>query len=180
MIDQRNLTFKHSVDAKSSLQAITGERFKRRRVYMGRLREIPQEYLQSLKNISLYKLIGRNRPIVLIDGYNETVHRGSFQLSLDRWIWDGRSGWAFKMRLLNAFDRVFWILIRRSGSSPRGLIWTVITPFNWHVRLMDFGGPRVHSIDARRSIIHLIRRSSWSHVTCIFNTSCGLVPHGIK
>ena len=42
---------------------------------MGRLREIPQEYLQSLKNISLYKLNGRNRPIVLIDGYDETFHR---------------------------------------------------------------------------------------------------------
>ena len=53
---------------------------------MGRLSEIPQEYLQSSKNISLYKLIGCNRPIVLIDSYDETVHRGSFQLSRDHWI----------------------------------------------------------------------------------------------
>ena len=32
MIDQRNLTYKHPVDAKSSLEAITSERFKRGRV----------------------------------------------------------------------------------------------------------------------------------------------------
>ena len=58
-------------------------------------RQIKLECLQSSKNISLYSLIGHNRPIFLIDGYDKTVHRGPFQLSRDRWIWDGRSRWAF-------------------------------------------------------------------------------------
>ena len=31
-----------------------------------------------------YSDFGRNRPIVSIDGYDETVHRGPFQLSPSR------------------------------------------------------------------------------------------------
>ena len=48
---------------------------------MGRLREILLECLQRMKNTSFYSIFGRNRPIVLIDGYDGTVHRGSFQIS---------------------------------------------------------------------------------------------------
>ena len=36
--------------------------------------------------MSFYKIFGRNRPIETIDGYDETVHRGSFQLSCSRQI----------------------------------------------------------------------------------------------
>ena len=32
-----------------------------------------------MKNKSFYRAVDRNRPIVLIDGYNGTVHRGPFQ-----------------------------------------------------------------------------------------------------
>ena len=36
------------------------------------------ECLQSSKNISLYRVFDRNRPIEMIDGYDETVHDGPF------------------------------------------------------------------------------------------------------
>ena len=53
---------------------------------MGQLDEILLECLQKTKNTSFYIIFGRNRPIVSIDGYDETVHRGPFQLSRDHWI----------------------------------------------------------------------------------------------
>ena len=43
--------------------------------------EIQLESLQMSKNKSFYSNFGRNRLIVSIDGYDETVHRGPFQLS---------------------------------------------------------------------------------------------------
>ena len=38
------------------------------------------------KNKPFYSNFGRNRPIVSIDGYDETVHRGPCQLSHGRMI----------------------------------------------------------------------------------------------
>ena len=37
--------------------------------------------LRSSKNTSFYSTFGRNCPIEMIDDYDETVHRGTFQLS---------------------------------------------------------------------------------------------------
>ena len=48
--------------------------------------EIQLECLQMSKNKSFYSNFGRNRPIVSIDGYNESVHCRPFQLSHDRRI----------------------------------------------------------------------------------------------
>ena len=42
--------------------------------------------LTIVKNVSFYRANFRNRPIVSIDGYDETVHRGPFRLSRDRRI----------------------------------------------------------------------------------------------
>ena len=53
---------------------------------MGQLDEILLEWLQKTKNTSFYSIFGRNRLIVLIDGYDETVHCGPFQLSRSRLI----------------------------------------------------------------------------------------------
>ena len=39
-----------------------------------------------MKNIMFYRVFVRNRPIVSIDGYDGTVHRGPFQLSRGRRI----------------------------------------------------------------------------------------------
>ena len=61
LIDRRNLTFNHFVHAKSSLEEIRSERFKKGRVYMGRLSKILQECLQKSKNALFYRRIGRNR-----------------------------------------------------------------------------------------------------------------------
>ena len=44
------------------------------------------------KNKPFYSNFGRNRPIVSIDGYDETVHHGPFQLCRDRRIEDGAPG----------------------------------------------------------------------------------------
>ena len=38
------------------------------------------------KNKYIYRAFDRNRPIKTIDGYDETAHRGPFQLSRDRRI----------------------------------------------------------------------------------------------
>ena len=38
------------------------------------------------KNISFYRVFGRNRLIETIDGYDETVHRGPFRLYHSRQI----------------------------------------------------------------------------------------------
>ena len=48
--------------------------------------EIQLECLQMLKNILFYRAFGHNRPIVLINGYDGTVHRGPFQISHGRRI----------------------------------------------------------------------------------------------
>ena len=42
--------------------------------------------LTFVKNRAFYRAKFRNRLIVSIDGYDETVHRGPFQLSHDRRI----------------------------------------------------------------------------------------------
>ena len=57
---------------------------------MGRLSEIIQECLQKSKNASIYKQIGRNRPISMINGCDETVHHEPLPLSHDRSIAIGR------------------------------------------------------------------------------------------
>ena len=44
------------------------------------------ECLESPKNISIYTLFGRNRPIETIGGYDGTVYRGPFQKYRDHWI----------------------------------------------------------------------------------------------
>ena len=51
---------------------------------MGRLSENLQEYFTKSKNSSFYKRIGRNRPIALINGCDETVHHEPLPLSPDR------------------------------------------------------------------------------------------------
>ena len=48
--------------------------------------EIQLECVTIAKNSSFYSNFGRNRPIVLIDGYDETVHRGPFRLNRHRQI----------------------------------------------------------------------------------------------
>ena len=40
----------------------------------------------STKNNSIYTKFGHNRPIISIDGYDETVHDGPFRLSRGRRI----------------------------------------------------------------------------------------------
>ena len=57
---------------------------------MGRLSEFLLECLTKLKNSSFYKRIGRNRPIALINGCDETVHHEPLPLSPDRPIANGR------------------------------------------------------------------------------------------
>ena len=44
------------------------------------------ECITNRKNISFYKVFGYNRPIKMIDGYDEMVHRGLFRLYLSRRI----------------------------------------------------------------------------------------------
>ena len=49
--------------------------------------------LTNVKNASFYRANFRNRPIVSIDDYDETVHRGPFQLSRDRPILINSPDW---------------------------------------------------------------------------------------
>ena len=124
--------------------------------------------LTNVKNESFYRVKFRNRPIVSIDGYDGTVYRGPFQKYRSRPIvMDGPDA-----TVRDAF-------IKRLQSRPLDLDLTVemrharlnlgrFNPFNSARVLIIAGGPRVHLIDACRSIVHEIQRSSLSHVTCIY------------
>ena len=57
---------------------------------MGRLSEFLLECFTKSKNTSFYKQIGRNRPIAIINGCDETVHHEPLPLSPDRPIANGR------------------------------------------------------------------------------------------
>ena len=57
---------------------------------MGQLSKFLLEYLTISKNSSFYKRIGRNRPISLINGCDETVHHEPLPLSPDRPIANGQ------------------------------------------------------------------------------------------
>ena len=46
--------------------------------------EISTRMIRIVKNILFYRLFRRSHPIVLIDFYNGTVHRGPFQTSRGR------------------------------------------------------------------------------------------------
>ena len=58
----------------------------RERCLDSQLLESQTRILKNVKNTSIYRAFDRNRPIKTIDGYDETVHRGPFQLSRDRQI----------------------------------------------------------------------------------------------
>ena len=57
---------------------------------MGRLSEILLECFTKSKNSSFYKRIGRNRPMALINGCDETVHHEPLPLSPDHSITNGQ------------------------------------------------------------------------------------------
>ena len=62
------------------------ERNERERCLDSQLLESQTRMLKNVKNMPFYRAKIRNRPIKTIDGYDETVHRGPFQLSRDRRI----------------------------------------------------------------------------------------------
>ena len=62
------------------------ERNERERCLDSQLLESQTRMLKNMKNTSFYRRKFRNRLIKTIDGYDETVHRGPFQLSRDRRI----------------------------------------------------------------------------------------------
>ena len=105
------------MDAKSSLETIKSERFKRGRVKNGRLSEILLECLTISKNSSFYKQIGRNRPIALINGCDETVHHEPLPLSPDLSIANGRPDeawivWVIKRVKTRPLDRDLTLWMR--------------------------------------------------------------------
>ena len=67
MIDRRNLTFNHSVDAESSLEEIRSDRFKDGGVWIDQFDEYIREYLTKSKNTSFSRRFGRNHPM---DAFN--------------------------------------------------------------------------------------------------------------
>ena len=62
------------------------KRNERERCLDSQLLESQTRMLRIVKNMSIYTKFGHNRPIVSIDGYDETVHRGPFQISRGRRI----------------------------------------------------------------------------------------------
>ena len=72
---------------------------------MGRLSEILLECLQMSKNSSFYKRFGRNRPIALMNGCDETVHHEPLPLSPDRSIANGRPDEAWIVCVIKRIKR---------------------------------------------------------------------------
>ena len=142
------------------------------------LLEISTRMLTIVKSKSFYRASFRNRPIVLIDDYDVTVHCGPFQKYHSRPIvMDGPDA-----IVRDAF-------IKRLESCPLDLDLTVemrparlnlsrYNPFNSARALIAIWWSTAHVIDARQSIARQIRHSSTRHVTCIVSEACGLVRHG--
>ena len=74
------------MDAESSLEEITSERFKDRGVYIDQFDEYFRECFTKLKNTSFYRRIGHNCPIILINGSDKTVHHKPLPISRGRSI----------------------------------------------------------------------------------------------
>ena len=72
---------------------------------MGRLSKFLLECLQKTKNSSFYKQIGRNRPIALMNGCDETVHHEPLPLSPDRPIANGRPDEAWIVCVIKRIKR---------------------------------------------------------------------------
>ena len=141
-----------------------------------KLLDFQLECLESSKNRSFYSTFGRNRPIVLIDGYDGTVHRGPFQTCRGRPIstnglYDPRDE-----RYKNALICRRWIVIRRSRCSPQYAIVAVITLLKRHVRFDHDRWSAHHVIDAQISTAPTIRRVARGHVTCVKNTVWDFSP----
>ena len=68
------------------------------------------ECLENWKNISIYTIFGRSHPMVLIDDYDEMVHRGPFRLYHIRWIADGGLGFD---PLISVIKRIRLLLSNR-------------------------------------------------------------------
>ena len=86
---------------------------------MGRLSEIPQECLQKSKNASIYRQIGRNRPIDAFNPHQRSGLNASNQTVMNI-SWPSDRGWTLRidlldMRFKNALNRDRWITIQRSG-----------------------------------------------------------------
>ena len=62
------------------------KRNERERCLESQLLESQTRMVRIVKNMSIYTKFGGNRPIVSIDGYDETVHDGPFRLSRGRRI----------------------------------------------------------------------------------------------
>ena len=122
--------------------------------------------LWNRKNISIYTSYGRNRPIVLINRFDGTVHREPFQTCRSRTIRDEALGWnplrcVIKRIRSPSLDRDLTIrmhLARLNHSRYNSLFTPCVFDGS--------GGPRVHAIHARWSVLRLIQRLAFSHVTC--------------
>ena len=77
-----------------SLEEVRIKRFKRFGVWTDQFDYFALECFKNRKNISIYRDFGRNRPINLINGSDETVYREPLQLSRVSWIADGALTWS--------------------------------------------------------------------------------------
>ena len=98
--------------------------------------------------MSFYSTFGRNRPIVSIDGYDGTVHRGPFQTCRGRLILTNGLDDPPDEHYKNALICRPWIVIRRSRCSPQDAIVAVITLLKRHVHFDHDWWSAHHMIDA--------------------------------
>ena len=132
--------------------------------------------LESSKNRSFYITFGRNRPIVSIDGYDGTVHRGPFKTCRGRPISTNGLDDPRDERYKYASICRRWIVIRRSRCSPQDAIVAVITLLKRHVHFDHDRWSVHHVIDAQISTTPKIRRIVRGHVTCVKNTVWDFSP----
>ena len=86
-----NIDFKGSEGAELKLEHDEIKRNERGGVETDQFVDFKLECFTIRKNTSFYSTFGRNRLIETINGYDETVHRGPFQICRIRRIADGGS-----------------------------------------------------------------------------------------
>ena len=122
--------------------------------------------------MSFYSTFGRNRPIVSIDDYDRTVHRGPFQTCRGCPISTNDQDDPRDERYKNASICRHWIVIRRSRCSPQDVIVAVITLLKRRVRFDHDWWSAHHVIDAQISTVTTIRRvAALIYLSFCFNVS---------
>ena len=174
-----NLDLKPSVNVELSLEEDGIKRFKSIGVWTYQLDWFSLEWFTNRKNISIYTLFGRNRPI----RFNRR-----FWLNISSWTVTIKSlpsdhPWSARMKPRVARYKTPWKRIRRIFIGRFGCVLVDVnpdcynSPFKTRVRSMIPWTLRPRDPRAIFTVL-LMQRISFGHIACIKKLEWNTVPHG--